>query len=277
MAAQGSFIGFLIKRILFGGVAAVVLFLLAKLLHFPFVFQVMFVLYAALGTLVFILLDAPAVPTFSGFKAVVALVAFYAVISGAFIAGANFLPQYDPQVEKGKIDKIVKPKLAATDKGKIDELLKRSEELNAQSQAILKRLEALGWEEAKKIEASLGGGAGPAAAPAAAGGNLIALGKEQYDLQECYNCHKIGGKGSVKKRGPILDNIGSLMKPEEMKETLLNPRSWMAEGFQKEYDKKVMPGKYKELMSDQEIDALIAYLATLKDASVETPKPIKKS
>jgi mono/diheme cytochrome c family protein len=138
-------------------------------------------------------------------------------------------------------------------------------------------LEALGGEEAKKIEASLGGGAGATAAPAAAGGNLIALGKEQYELQECYNCHKIGGKGSVKKRGPILDNIGSLMKPEEMKEKLLSPRSWMAEGFQKEYDKKVMPGKYKELMSDQEIDALIAYLATLKDTSVETPKPIKKS
>lgn len=276
MAAQGSFIGFLIKRILFGGVVAVGLFLLAKLLHFPFVFQVMFVLYAALGTLVFILLDAPAVPPFSGFKALVALVAFYAVISGAFIAGANFLPQYDPKVEKGKIDKIVKPKLAATDKGKIDELMKRSEELNAQSQAILKRLEALGGEEAKKIEASLGGGAGPAAAPAAAGGNLIALGKEQYDLQECYNCHKIGGKGSVKKRGPVLDNIGNLMKPEELKEKILNPRAWMAEGFDKEYKKKQMPDKYKELLVDAEVDALVAYLSSLKDSSVQTPKPIKK-
>jgi mono/diheme cytochrome c family protein len=276
MAAQGSFIGFLIKRLLFGGVAAVVLFLLAKLLHFPFVFQVMFVLYAVLGTLVFILLDAPAVPPFSGFKALVALVAFYAVISGAFIAGANFLPQYDPKVEKGKIDKIVKPKLAATDKGKIDELMKRSEELNAQSQAILKRLEALGGEEAKKIEASLGGGAGPAAAPAAAGGNLIALGKEQYDLQECYNCHKIGGKGSVKKRGPVLDNIGNLMKPEELKEKILNPRAWMAEGFDKEYKKKQMPDKYKELLVDAEVDALVAYLSSLKDSSVQTPKPIKK-
>src|SRR6266508_1645940 len=276
MAAQGSFIGFLIKRLLFGGVAAVVLFFLAKLLHFPFVFQVMFVLYAALGTLVFILLDAPAIPTFSGFKAVVALVTFYAVLSGAFIAGANFLPQYDPQVEKGKIDKIVKPKLAATDKGKIDELLKRSEELNAQSQAILKRLEALGGEEAKKIEASLGGGAGPAAVPAAAGGNLIALGKEQYDLQECYNCHKIGGKGSVKKRGPVLDNIGNLMKPEELKEKILNPRAWMAEGFDKEYAKKQMPSKYKELLADDEVNALVAYLSSLKDSSVQTPKPIKK-
>ncbi len=274
MAGERSFIGVLIKRIFLGGVAAVVLFLLARFVfHFPLVFQVMFVLYAGLGTFVFILLDAPTVSPFSGVKAVVALVAFYAVLSGAFIAGANFLPQYDPTVEKGKIDKIVKPKLAATDKGKMDELLKRSVELNAQSQAIMKRLEALGG--ADKLKAAEGEKAGGAASPAAAG-DLVALGKEQYDLQECYNCHKIGGKGSVKKRGPVMDNIGNLMKPEEMKEKILNPRSWMAEGFEKEYNKKQMPDKYKELMTDQEIDAVVAYLATLKDASVQTPKPIKK-
>ncbi|MEK7797945.1 MAG: cytochrome c, partial [Nitrospirota bacterium] len=189
-------------------------------------------------------------------------------------AGANFLPQYDPMVEKGKIDKIVKPKLAATDKGKMDALLKRSEELNAQSQAIMKRLEALGG--ADKLKAAEGDKGGGGDAPKAAAGDLIGLGKEQYDLQECYNCHKIGGKGSVKKRGPVMDNIGNLMKPEEMKEKILNPRSWMAEGFEKEYNKKQMPDKYKELMTDQEIDALVAYLSSLKDASVETPKPIKK-
>jgi mono/diheme cytochrome c family protein len=276
MAAERSFIGILIKRILLGAVAAVVLFLLTRFVfHFPLVFQVMFVLYAGLGTVVFILLDAPTVSPFSGVKALVALVAFYAVISGAFIAGANFLPQYDPTVEKGKIDKIVKPKLAATDKGKMDELLKRSVELNAQSQAIMKRLEALGG--ADKLKAAEGDkGGGGAASPAAAAGDLVAVGKEQYDLQECYNCHKIGGKGSVKKRGPVMDNIGNLMKPEEMKEKITNPRAWMAEGFEKEYNKKQMPDKYKELMTDQEIDALVAYLATLKDASVQTPKPIKK-
>jgi len=66
------------------------------------------------------------------------------------------------------------------------------------------------------------------------------------------------------------------MKPEELKEKLLNPRAWMAEGFDKEYAKKLMPDKYKELMADQEVDALIAYLSSLKDTSVETPKPIKK-
>jgi mono/diheme cytochrome c family protein len=276
MAAQTSFIRVIGKRGLQGAVAAVVLFFVARLIHFPPVFQVMFVLYAFLGTAVFILLDAPAMSPLSGIKAVVALIAFYAVISGAFIAGANFLPQYDPTVEKGKIDKIVKPKLAATEKGKLEELLKRSEELSAQSQAIMKRLESLGGEKVKAMEAAKAGGGEPGR-PVAAAGDLVALGKEQYDLQECYNCHKIGGKGSVKKRGPMLDNIGNLMKPEEMKEKLLNPRAWMAEGFEKEYKKKQMPDKYKELMVDSEIDALIAYLSTLKDASVQTPKPIKKS
>ena len=104
----------------------------------------------------------------------------------------------------------------------------------------------------------------------------MALGKEQYELQECYNCHKVGGKGGLKKRGPHLDNVGSLMKPEELKEKLLNPRYYMAEGFEKEYNKKLMPDKYKELMADQDIDQLVAYLSSLKDSSVETPKPVKK-
>src|SRR5207244_12358761 len=121
-------------------------------------------------------------------------------------------PQYEPMVEKGKIEKIVKPKLAATEKGKVDELLKRTKELDAESQAILKRLETLGGERAKRIEASIGGGTAAGAAPRAGGENLVALGKEQYDLQECYNCHKIGGRGAAKKRGPVPDNRRNTQK-----------------------------------------------------------------
>jgi hypothetical protein len=37
-----------------------------------------------------------------------------------------------------------------------------------------------------------------------------------------------------------------------------------------------MPDKYKELMEDKEIDALVVFLASLKNPSVNTPKPIKK-
>jgi hypothetical protein len=66
------------------------------------------------------------------------------------------------------------------------------------------------------------------------------------------------------------------MQPEELRQKILDPRSWMAEGFEKEYDKKKMPDKYKELMEDKEIDALVVFLASLKNPSVNTPKPIKK-
>ena len=276
MPPSRSFISLLVSRIAMGAVAAMVLVIAARLMHFPQVFQIMFVLYAFLGTLVYILLDAPPVTPLEGLKSVVALIAFYAVISGVFIAGANMLPQYDPQVEKGKIDKIVKPKMGATEKGRVEELLKRTEDLNVHSQAILKRLEALGGASVKDIEASVKGTAPGGPKPSGASGDLVALGKEQYELQECYNCHKIGGKGGLKKRGPHLDNVGNLMKPEELKEKLLNPRSYMADGFEKEYNKKLMPDKYKELMADQDIDQLVAYLSSLKDPSVETPKPVKK-
>jgi hypothetical protein len=66
------------------------------------------------------------------------------------------------------------------------------------------------------------------------------------------------------------------MTPEQLREKVLDPQSWMAEGFEKEYDKKKMPDKYKELMEEKEIAALVAFLATLKNPSVNTPKPIKK-
>jgi mono/diheme cytochrome c family protein len=276
MPASKSFIRLLISRIAMGTVVAIVVLIAARLMYFPPVFQIMFVFYAFLGTVVYILLDAPPMTRLDGIKAAVALVAFYAVISGVFIAAAAILPQYDPQVEKGKIDKIVKPKLASTEKGKIEDLLKRTDELSAQSQSILKRLETLGGAQIKDMEASVKATDPGRPKPPGAAGDLVALGQEQYDLQECYNCHKIGGKGGLKKRGPHLDNIGNVMKPDELKEKILNPRSYMAEGFEKEYNKKLMPDKYKELMSDQEIDQLVAYLASLKNSSVETPKSVKK-
>jgi cytochrome c553 len=50
----------------------------------------------------------------------------------------------------------------------------------------------------------------------------------------------------------------------------------MAEGFEKEYEKKKMPDKYKDLMEDKDVEVLSAWLSSMKNASVNTPKPIKK-
>ena len=234
---------------------------------FPLVFKIMFFMYALLGALVFILLDARSMKRLEGVKAIIGLLLFYVIISGMYIGGASSFPQYDPEIEKGKIEKILKRRRAMTEQGKAEELIARAKVLNERAMAITKRLDSLGVgaqvEVAKTTSTS-----------AAASGDLVALGREQWDLQECYNCHKLFGQGG-KKRGPILDNIGNLMTPEQLREKILYPKSWMAEGFDKQYKKGKMPDKYKDLMFDEEVDALVAFLATLKDTSVNTPKPIK--
>jgi len=272
MVEQPSLIKNILKKGTIGLVIGGILMGTSIALNFPVVFQWMFFAYAMLGTAVFILLDAPSIKPIAGVKAVLGLLVFYGILSVAYITGASLWPQYDPEDEKGKIEKLLKARRTASEQGKAEELLARAKALSEKADAIMQRLQAVGGS----------GGGAPVAAdgekpsgPPAAAGDLVALGKEQWNLQECYNCHKLHGEGG-KKRGPELDNVGNLLKSDELREKILDPRSWMAEGFEKEYEKKKMPDKYKELMTDQEIDALVAFLATLKDPAVNTPKPIKK-
>lgn len=237
-------------------------------LGFPHVFQIMFVVYVGLGLLVFLLLDAPPLPRLSGWAAGVALLGFYILISGIYILGASALPQYDPEVEKGKIDKLLKRRLekARAQQGEVDALLTQVEALEAKSQALIARLRTL----APAMMVSL-----PSQVEREAGSmTVLDRGQEVYELYECYNCHKIGGKGSVKKRGPVLDNIGSFLTVEDFKRKIFDPTYLYAEGFEKEHKKGRMPNKYKDLMTDEEVTALATYLSTLKDSSVETPKPV---
>lgn len=271
MNEQPSFIKNVVKKVVFGAVIGAVFFGTATALGFPPIFRYMFVAYATLGTAVFILLDAPALPMLNGIKALAALLAFYLVLSGVYIGGASLWPQYDPEDEKGKIVKLLEAKRRASEQGKAEELLVRAKALSEKADSIMQRLQTLGGP----METAPAGGGAKAGGAVAASGNIIALGKEQWELQECYNCHKLEGKGG-KKRGPELDNIGNLLKPEEMKQKILDPRSWMAEGFEKEYEKKKMPDKYKELMEEKDVDALVAFLSTLKNPAVNTPKPVKK-
>ncbi len=269
----------LVKNIIKKGIIGVVIgFLLVGVsvaLHFPPIFQGMFFFYALLGTAVFILLDAPPMKPVEGVKAVVALLAFYLVLSGVYIGGASLWPQYDPEIEKGKIEKLLSRRRAATQHGKTEELLARAKDLSEKAEAIMARLKSAGVGAAPAAVV----GTKPAGGAKAPAGDLVALGLEQWDLQECYNCHVVSGKGLTskkKKRGPNLDNVGNLMTAEQLKEKILYPKSWMAEGYEKQYKKGKMPNKYRDLMFDEEVEALVAFLVTLKDPLADTPKAIKK-
>ena len=268
MTDQPSFLASLIKKIVVGALVGAILVGAAWKLEFPAVFLKMFAAYVLLGTAVFILLDAPAMKPLSGLKALAGLLAFYAVLCAAYILGASAWPQYDPEDEKGKIEKLLKVKRdkAAQEHTLVDESLKRAAALEDKAQALAARLNRLAPETAPI--------AAPAAQPASGGGNLLARGMEVYELHECYNCHKVGGKGSVKKRGPVLDNIGNLLTIEDIKKKIFDPTYLYAEGFEKEHKKGQMPDKYKDLMTEEELAALAAYLSTLKNPAAETPKPV---
>ncbi len=270
MAERPSVMKGILKKSIAGGIVAVGLAGAGKALGFPPVFQVMFFTYAVLGTAVFVLLDAPPVKPLSGASALVALLVFYVVISGLYIGGASLLPQYDPEDEKGKIEQLLKGRREKAEQGPahLNELIKHAQALEGKVQSLTARLARVAPSPASEAAAV-------AEASKPSGGlSLLARGMEVYELHECYNCHKIGGKGSVKKRGPVLDNIGNLLTIDDFKKKIFDPTYLYAEGFEKEHKKGLMPDKYKELMTEEELNALAAYLSTLKNPDVETPKPV---
>jgi hypothetical protein len=265
--------GNVIKKLAIGLVVGGVLIGISSALEFPFVFQMLFFGFAMVGAAVFILLDAPPLKTMSGGKSVVALVAFYILLCTVCIAGASFFPQFDPEDEKGKIAKILKSQIEASERGKTEELIARAKALDEQVKALEDRLKTLG--EGQVITEKSPKGPEPPLIKGLPVGDFMKVGEEQWQLMECYNCHKLKGEGG-KKRGPELDNIGTLLTVSEIKQKIEDPKSFMAEGFEKEWEKGMMPGKFKDLMEPNDILALASWLGSFKNTAVNTPKPIKK-
>jgi len=269
--------GNVIKKLSIGLVVGGALVGLSRWLEFPFVFQMMFFSQAMFGAAVFMLLDAPSIRTMSGAKSVVATVMFYIVLCTVFISGASMWPQFDPEDEKGKIAKILEPKRKATEQGKAEELIARVKALDEQVKALEVQLKALGGDSPVTKAPQTGTSPivtskEPIKEPIV---DFARIGEEQWQLQECYNCHKLKGEGG-KKRGPELDNIGSYLTVAEIKQKIMDPKSFMAEGFEKDWEKGKMPDKFKDVMEDSDITALASWLSTFKNTSVNTPKPIKK-
>jgi hypothetical protein len=73
-----------------------------------------------------------------------------------------------------------------------------------------------------------------------------------------------------------LDNIGSYLTVDEIKQKIFYPKSFMAEGFEKDWEKGKMPDKFKDVMEEADVVALATWLSTFKNTSVNTPRPIKK-
>jgi len=266
------------KKLTIGLVVGGALVGIAHSQEVPFDFQKLFFIFALIGAVVFMMLDASPIGTMNGGKSVFAVITFWILLITACIAGASLLPQFNPEDERAKIDKLLGKERAASQKGKAEELIARAKALDEQVKALEERLKGLGGGQAASVSLPPPSGEKPsstAGTTAGGGGDVMKVGEEQWQLQECYNCHKLRGEGG-KKRGPELDNIGSLLTVEEIRSKIYDPKSIMAEGYEKEYQKGVMPDKFKDLMEPQEMVALATWLGSFKNTSVNTPKPIKK-
>ena len=264
--------GNVIKKLAIGLLVGGVLVGVARALEFPFVYQMLFLGFAMLGVIVFISLDAPPLRTMSGVKSVVVLGAFYILLCTVCIAGASLFPQFDPEDEKGKIARILKPQIDASEKGKTEELIARAKALDEQVKALEVRLKTLGGDQAVP---ALQPGTPSAPTASVAIGDFMKLGEEQWQLQACSNCHKLKGEGG-KKRGPELDNIGTYLTVDEIQQKIMDPKSFMSEGYEKEWRKGMMPNKFKDFMEPKDIEVLAAWLGTFKNTAVNTPRPIKQ-
>ena len=97
-----------------------------------------------------------------------------------------------------------------------------------------------------------------ATSPLVAAGQDAKRGAEVYAAQKCSVCHSIAGKGG--KSSP-LDGIGAKMSADEIRQWITNPTEMTAKA--KSTKKPPMPAKWTKLPA-ADLDALVAYLATLK-------------
>ncbi len=98
-----------------------------------------------------------------------------------------------------------------------------------------------------------------------AGPEVIAAGREVFENNKCFNCHKVFWEGNSD-RGPNLGTrqIG-LYSEDYIRGQITNPRADQSPGFDDKKSKKAMPTYYEEDLSEDEIDAVVAYLKTLRD------------
>jgi mono/diheme cytochrome c family protein len=98
------------------------------------------------------------------------------------------------------------------------------------------------------------------ATPVAAAGqdDAVKKGEQVYTAQKCQTCHSIAGKGP--KANP-LDGVGKKLSADEIRAWIVTPTEMTKKSGSTK--KPPMPNKYGKLPA-AELDALVAYLASLK-------------
>ena len=91
----------------------------------------------------------------------------------------------------------------------------------------------------------------------------IADGKKLWDAKECAKCHTIAGKGERQSKYSALDDVGARVSEADMRGWMKDPKAMEAK--LDHTPKTKMSSKVAQMkLTDADIDALTAYLMTLK-------------
>jgi len=90
--------------------------------------------------------------------------------------------------------------------------------------------------------------------------DLIALGRETFaGAAACGACHTLADAGTTGTTGPDLDRVLPGMSEDEIRTDIVDPDAAVEAG----YTAGVMPPNFGETLSAQQLDGLVAYLATV--------------
>lgn len=89
---------------------------------------------------------------------------------------------------------------------------------------------------------------------------LIALGRETFTgAAACGACHTLADAGTAGTTGPDLDRALAGMSEDEIRQAIVDPDADVPAGYQA----GVMPSNFSETLTAQQLDGLVAYLATV--------------
>jgi cytochrome c oxidase subunit 2 len=110
----------------------------------------------------------------------------------------------------------------------------------------------LAEQEAPPANAGGGGGGGET--------DLVAIGKDVFTgTGTCGACHTLSDAGTSGTTGPNLDDVLGSLDEDEIRTSIADPDAEIAEGFQP----GIMPPNFEETLSGQQLDGLVAYLASV--------------
>ncbi len=87
--------------------------------------------------------------------------------------------------------------------------------------------------------------------------DAVKRGEDLVSSEKCLMCHSVAGKGT---RKYPLDGVGGRLSEADIREWLVNPDTMQS----RKGDKPLMKMPSYKSLSAEELDALVAYLASLK-------------